>query len=75
MGLAVLSSILILTTVLPAMGSLVWLAERRTNSEQFPAEPISVIASGMWFALVTLTTVGYGDKAPITPVGRSLISV
>jgi len=75
LGWAVLSSILILTTVLLVVGSLIWLAERRTNSEQFPAEPVPGIASGMWFALVTLTTVGYGDKAPITRIGRSLTSV
>ena len=75
LGWAVLSSVLILTTVLLVVGSLIWLAERRTNSEQFPAEPLPGIASGMWFALVTLTTVGYGDKAPITRIGRSLTSV
>ena len=63
LGWAVLSSILILTTVLLVVGSLIWLAERRTNSEQFPAKPVPGIANGMWFALVTLTTVGYGDKA------------
>ena len=26
----------------------------------------------MWFALVTLTTAGYGDKAPITRTGQSI---
>ena len=64
LGWAVLSSVLVLITVLMVVGSLIWLAERRGNSEQFPAQPLPGIASGMWFALVTLTTVGYGDKAP-----------
>ena len=75
LGWAVLSSVLVLITVLLVVGSLIWLAERRTNSEQFPAKPVPGIANGMWFALVTLTTVGYGDKAPITRIGRSLTSV
>ena len=74
-GWAVISSVLVLISVLLVVGSLIWLAERRTNSEQFPAKPIPGIANGMWFALVTLTTVGYGDKAPITRIGRSLTSV
>ena len=71
-GWAVISSMLVLITVLLVVGSLIWLAERRTNSEQFPRGWLPGISSGMWFALVTLTTVGYGDKAPITRTGRSI---
>ena len=75
LGWAALSSVLVLITVLLVVGSLIWLAERRSNSEQFPAQPLPGIASGMWFALVTLTTVGYGDKAPITRIGRGLTAI
>ena len=75
LGWAVLSSVLVLITVLLVVGSLIWLAERRSNSEQFPAQPLPGIAKGMWFALVTLTTVGYGDKAPITRIGRGLTAI
>ena len=75
LGWAVLSSVFVLITVLLVVGSLIWLAERRSNSEQFPAQPLPGIASGMWFALVTLTTVGYGDKAPITRIGRGLTAI
>jgi polar amino acid transport system substrate-binding protein len=29
---------------------------------------------GLWFSAVTVTTVGYGDKAPITGFGRLIDS-
>ena len=74
-GRAVISSILVMFSVLLVVGTFVWLAERRQNPEQFSPKPLPGIASGMWFALVTLTTVGYGDKAPITRLGRGVTAI
>lgn len=66
--LAVIGALLAL---LIAVGILIWLAERRANS-QFHREPLSGIGSGVWWSAVTMTTVGYGDKAPTTLLGRSI---
>ncbi|MEP6995192.1 MAG: transporter substrate-binding domain-containing protein [Acidobacteriota bacterium] len=52
-------------------GGAIWLAERRRNP-QFPARPAPGIGAGIWWAGVTTTGVGYGDKVPITLAGRLL---
>ena len=49
---------------------LVWLAERTVNAAQFPRRYFDGIDDSIWWAAVTVTTVGYGDKYPISAFGR-----
>ena len=74
-GWAALSSVGILISLLFIFGNLIWLAERRKNSEQFPRHYFHGVGNGMWFGLVTLTTVGYGDRAPLSRSGRAIAGI
>ena len=74
-GWAALSSVGILISLLFIFGNLIWLAERRKNTEQFPRHYFHGVGNGMWFGLVTLTTVGYGDRAPLSRSGRIIAGV
>lgn len=58
------------------MGSLVWFAEKNSSPDHFnPDDPLKGIANGVWFALVTMTTVGYGDMAPKTLAGKVIVGI
>ncbi len=47
--------------------SLVYFAEQASQPELFSSIPAS-----MWWSVVTLTSVGYGDVYPVTPMGKLL---
>ena len=52
------------------VGNLLWLAERNHNGDQFSKSYARGIREGMWCALTTFSTVGYGDRFPVTSLGR-----
>jgi voltage-gated potassium channel len=55
--------ILMVLLILAASGA--YLAEHQAQPDKFGSIP-----HAMWWAMVTLTTVGYGDVTPITTMGR-----
>lgn len=63
-------AICIFVLILSIVGTLLWLAERQKNPKQFPHQPAKGIANGMWCAISTMSTTGYGDIAPSTLWGR-----
>ena len=67
---AFLGTVGMLVALLLGVGALMWLIEKRGNAEHFERHPIKGIGSGFWWAAVTMTTVGYGDKTPVSPLGR-----
>ena len=61
--LAVTSFILAMVLVMASWG--IYILERNVQAEVFGSIP-----AAMWWAVVTLTTVGYGDVVPITGGGK-----
>jgi ABC-type amino acid transport substrate-binding protein len=53
-------------------GVLIWLFERRWNKAQASETSIGTVFEGLYWAVVTMTTVGYGDKTPRTHSGRAI---
>ncbi len=51
---------------------LLWFFERRINPDMFPQAYWPGIWEALWWSLVTVTTVGYGDKSPTGPIGRAI---
>ncbi len=60
-------SFLSLTVVM--FGTTIYMVEHRFN------DSVETLADGYWWAIVTLTTVGFGDIAPVTAVGRAIAAI
>jgi voltage-gated potassium channel len=59
------SAVFILLILLVVAATLMYSAEKQAQPKMF-----SSIPAAMWWAAVTLTTVGYGDMYPITAIGK-----
>ncbi len=60
---------LVVFTLVIILGSVMYLVEKE-NNEGFASIPESI-----YWAIVTITTVGYGDISPVTPFGKFVASV
>lgn len=67
-----LKAVLLLIAILLIFGFMLWLAEHKRNPKF--ADSVRGVGDGFWWAAVTMTTVGYGDKVALSPLGR-MISV
>jgi voltage-gated potassium channel len=59
-----IAAVTVVTTI--AAGIIMWFVDR----DDFPN-----VWLGLWWAVQTVTTVGYGDVTPTTPAGRSIGAV
>lgn len=66
--LIVSAGVMIVLILLAATG--VYLVESTQQPEAFGSIPRS-----LWWSVATLTTVGYGDVAPITPLGKTFAAI
>lgn len=61
------TAMLVVIVLLVVASSLMYVVENEAQPQVFSSIPTS-----MWWGIATLTTVGYGDIYPITPLGRLL---
>ena len=64
---ALAAALLIMLGLLVVSATAMYHAERNAQPEAFGSIP-----AAMWWALATLTTVGYGDVVPATDLGRAI---
>ena len=61
---------IVLVMVVTISSTAIFEAERDAQPDKFQS-----MADALWWCVVTLATVGYGDLTPVTPLGRLIASV
>jgi voltage-gated potassium channel len=64
-GQALFSGLAVMMVLMVLVSGVMYLLERHAQPNSF-----SSIPDAMWWAIVTMATVGYGDVTPITPLGK-----
>jgi voltage-gated potassium channel len=62
-----LVSVIMMAMLILFSSSLMYLVEHQAQPDKFPSIPAT-----LWWGVVTITSVGYGDTFPITPLGKLL---
>jgi len=62
---ALIAALFVMIMALLFSSSVMYICENKVQPEKF-----SSIPAAMWWGMATLTTVGYGDVSPITPIGQ-----
>ena len=58
-----------------ALGLVIIAATIVASVETSPDSQITSFEDALWWSMVTVTTVGYGDMTPVTPIGRAIAMV
>ncbi len=62
---ALMASLMVMGVLMILVSGVMYGIERHAQPKAFGSIP-----SAMWWSIITMTTVGYGDVIPITPIGR-----
>lgn len=60
-------SLAVLMLVLILASNIMYIIEHNQPNSQFTSVP-----AAMWWGMITITTIGYGDMVPMTPLGRAI---